>query len=264
MNSLDLKTKPNFINAEGSAYQIIQNYGLKQPDEIDLEAIAMDKGVLVMDAPLIGAEARLVRKGDKGIIRVSNEIREIGRRRFSIAHELGHWELHPQTTQVDQYSAACVSSYWGSFEEQEANAFAAQLLMPPTMFRPRISGIEPNLKKIGEVAEEYNSTLTSAVLRYIQETEWLCAVVFSEDGIVKWWKTSNPGKREIYFEKNQKIQKYTLAWCYENGKDVSEDGERVEADLWLHEKYAKNYETILEQSIKLGSYKTILTLLWLD
>jgi len=263
MNEFGLKTEPNYINAQGTACEIVKSFGITSPDEIDLESIAMARGVLVMDAILKGAEARLVRNENKGIIRVSNETREVGKRRFSIAHELGHWELHPHVTQVDLYSDSNISSYWGSNEEKEANAFASELLMPSYLFRPKCLDIAPNLKGINRLAEEFNTTLTSAVLRFIEETEWPCAVVFSEGGVIKWWKASKSCK-EIYFQSKQEIQPYTLAWCYENGKEVPEDGERIEAELWLNERYSSEYEKIFEQSIKLGAYKTILTLLWLD
>ncbi len=43
MNGFDLKVEPNYINAEGTAYEIIRSYGFKSPEEIDLEAIAMDR-----------------------------------------------------------------------------------------------------------------------------------------------------------------------------------------------------------------------------
>ena len=263
MNNFGVQTEANFINAISAAHEIIKSYGIAKPEEIDLEAIAMDKGLFVKYAPLIGAEARLVKKGNRGIIRVNNETKEEGKRRFSIAHELGHWMLHPDKSQFDLYSDQGISSYYGSIEEQEANIFAAHLLMPRFMFLPRIEDVEPNLKKISQLAEEFNTTLTSAIVRYIDETQWKCAAVFSEDGIIKWYKKSE-SCFEIYFNRKEKVPLYTLAWCYENGKAVPEQGERIEAEFWLKEKYASSYETILEQAVRLGAYKAILSLLWLD
>jgi len=66
-----------------------------------------------------------------------------GRRRFTIGHELGHWELH----RTGQQSLFCRTATIGSDEvpeaapappvsptEEEANIFAAALLMPAEVF----------------------------------------------------------------------------------------------------------------------------------
>ena len=75
-------------------------FGFVGPEELVLEDMAFARGVLVIDATLDSADARLVRSGDRGIIRVSDAIPEAGRRRFAIAHELGHWEMHSKVTQL--------------------------------------------------------------------------------------------------------------------------------------------------------------------
>jgi hypothetical protein len=63
------------------------------------------------------------------------------RRRFTIAHELGHWELHrhgghgvycrSSTVDVDDSPAAVAAPE----PEEEANAFAAAVLMPARLIR---------------------------------------------------------------------------------------------------------------------------------
>jgi len=54
----------------------------------------MARGVLVLEERLEGAEAHLLRTTGKGVMRVKAALPELGRKRFAIAHELGHWELH--------------------------------------------------------------------------------------------------------------------------------------------------------------------------
>jgi Zn-dependent peptidase ImmA (M78 family) len=61
------------------------------------------RGALVRDENLNGAEARLVIFGDRAIISASTHIIEPLQRRFAIAHEIGHLELHRQIS-----SLACV------------------------------------------------------------------------------------------------------------------------------------------------------------
>ena len=54
-------------------------------------------GAYVRERQLEGCEAKLVRKGSMGIICVNETIPEEGRKRFAIAHEIGHFILHPGT-----------------------------------------------------------------------------------------------------------------------------------------------------------------------
>ena len=66
--------QPNDINPKAVAYRLTQMFVITEPKEIDLEAIAMERGALVVNEPLQGCDARLIRKGEKGIIRVSNNL----------------------------------------------------------------------------------------------------------------------------------------------------------------------------------------------
>ena len=92
--------KPNKVLAAAEAIGLWKLYGFTSPKELVLEDLAMARGILVMDGKLDSAAARLVRSGDTGIVRVSHSIREPGRRRFAIAHEIGHWELHQKQSQL--------------------------------------------------------------------------------------------------------------------------------------------------------------------
>ncbi len=89
----------NKIRAEGTAWRLTQDYCLDRPAPVPVEDIAMDRGVLCLEARLTGCLTHLVRKGQRGIIRTHLGIREDGRRRFAIAHELGHWFLHEAENQ---------------------------------------------------------------------------------------------------------------------------------------------------------------------
>jgi Zn-dependent peptidase ImmA (M78 family) len=113
------------IRAEGTAFRITQDYCLDAPGPVPVEDIAMDRGVLCLEAKLNGCLARLVRKGQHGIIRTDVKIREEGRKRFAIAHELGHWFLHEAESQFFICTAEQMRDYKGSPMEVEANLFAS-------------------------------------------------------------------------------------------------------------------------------------------
>jgi hypothetical protein len=68
-----------------SAERLLQELGVMEPGEIDLEAIAFHLGARVRYRPLDGCEARIIGSNDAAIITV-NERSSYRRKRFSIAH----------------------------------------------------------------------------------------------------------------------------------------------------------------------------------
>lgn len=120
------------------AERLLKSLGVEHPEEIDLEAIAWHLGVLsVKVRTLDGCEARIVGRGNHAIISV--DPRAIPRRRrFSIAHELGHWVFHRGKTRICRPEDIQERSN-GAAIEQEANRFAADLLLPRYLLQPMAS-----------------------------------------------------------------------------------------------------------------------------
>ena len=80
----------------------------------------------------------LVRNGNRAVIGI-NEKQHSNRQRFSIAHEIAHLILHEGDTYIDKgyrvHFRDLESGSGTKFEEMEANAFAAALLMPAKWVR---------------------------------------------------------------------------------------------------------------------------------
>ena len=71
----------------------IAELGITDPNDLDVEAIAADAGVTVEYGHLNGCDATLVGFGRRAIATIKQSPSR-GRERFSIGHEVGHWELH--------------------------------------------------------------------------------------------------------------------------------------------------------------------------
>ncbi|MGW4521345.1 ImmA/IrrE family metallo-endopeptidase [Amycolatopsis sp. NPDC004378] len=108
-----------------------------------MEEIASRAGIQVVRAPSNGSEsAFLVRDGRRIIIGV-NSRQSRRRQRFSIAHELGHWQMHEGRPLIVDHTIRInkrdeVSSAATDTEEIEANSFAAALLMPRTWMQAAV------------------------------------------------------------------------------------------------------------------------------
>ena len=111
-------------------------YGLP----VDVEAVAQHLKIEVRRQELEDhISGVLIIKGSNAVIGV-NKSHHVHRQRFTIAHEIGHDRLHRDTAQLfvdaapaffrDEQSATGLSD-----QEVEANAFAAELLMPDAVVR---------------------------------------------------------------------------------------------------------------------------------
>lgn len=221
-----------------AANGLLSPFAISEPSQIDLEAIARSRDVLVYDSDLNGAEARLIRHHrNAGIIRIRPNIKEIGRRRFTLAHELGHWELHAEYSQSNVCSESDIADYRNSKLEIEANFFASELLMPTDLFRMRCESDEPDVLRIREIAEEFRVSQTAAAIRFVEECRNFCIVIFSEGGTVGWWwdrfERRNGQGRRLWVPRQHKLQRGTGAWTCAQGEKSSGSMVEVDPALWL-------------------------------
>lgn len=246
------------------AREILASLRIVHPSEIEVEDIAWVRGVLVREAPLEGAEGRLVRRGSRGIITVKADIREPGKRRFVAAHELGHFELHVDSDQL----TLCADEdllYWYKRirpEEPEASEFAAELLMAEGLFGPRCRGAQPSLELVEALAEEFRTTLTATALRYMEFCPHRCAIVISEEGKIKWCRGAEHFGYRLPV--GAKLHPDSYAIDFFNGKQIPQTMQSVLAGAWISGKKLNPNGIIKEHSRALPRYNAVLTLLWID
>lgn len=125
----------NQAKAISSAKRILRKYA-SQRLPVKVETIAKDLGASITYDPFSDdstVSAMLYRDSKKTVIGV-NSLNSIERQRFSIAHEIGHLVLHDGEVYVDRNAKVNFRDQRSSLaidpEEIEANAFAAELLMP--------------------------------------------------------------------------------------------------------------------------------------
>lgn len=241
------------------AWKIAREYCIDTPQSVPVEDIAMDRGVLCLEAPLRGCLARLVRKGDRGIIRTRTGIPEEGRKRFAIAHELGHWFLHVSESQMFICTSEQMRDYKGSPLEVEANLFASELLMPSNVFRPLAENAAPCLKTISDLAAIFNTSLTSTAMKFVDQNRHESVLVLSRDRQVLWSK-QNGNRSGLRINKGQTIHQDSLAW--QVVEPVGKLGPiTVDPELWISENWYQRSIEMTEESWTLDGYNSVLTLL---
>lgn len=254
-----MKRAGNVIRAQGCATKLIEEYGFRRPAEIDLEALIIDRGVEVRRGQLRGCEARLVRIGERGIIRVRDSLHGSPRSRFTLSHELGHWEMHRET-QAFICTKAQLRDYKADMKEAEANTFASELLMPSFMVRPVIHSNEPTLRTVKLIADEFNVSLTVAAIRLLLESKHECFLVMSKHRYVEWWMAGSD-RFGLWMDSKQPLGTDTLAYYLSDGSEEAPEPEMVPTEAWFRHLDSPERIEISEDSLPLGNTGSVLTIL---
>jgi hypothetical protein len=126
------------------------------------------------------------------------------RLRFTVAHELGHYFIvdHRQALQAGLEPHASFSEYQSeNTAEREADHFASNLLMPRSRAMAIVRKCTPGLPAAIAVAEQFETSWTSAVLRYVSLDVVSCAIIkWNTDGTAWSWfadSTFRAGYRKL-------------------------------------------------------------------
>ena len=236
----------------------LQDLGITEPDEIDLEAIAFAAGAQLRYRPLDGCEARIIGCDSRAIITVNSSGSE-QRKRYSIAHELGHWHHHRGKCLVCRVEETLPQTTLSA--ERVADRYAADLIMPWYLFKPRVRQ-QPkfNFAAVTALADTFNSSLTATAIRLVESDHAPSLVVCHNRNGRKWFARS-PSVPDRWFPRDTlDADSYAFDILFGAAKDDSHP-RKIGADAWFDRWEAEKYE-LTEQSVRIRSNE-ILTLLQL-
>lgn len=153
--------------AKQEAIKMLESVGLKLP--VDVKKAAESLGIKVVEKSLEDdVSGMLIMDNGQGTI-VVNEHHHPNRKRFTIAHELGHYRMHREPSGIFVDSKAVFyrdKDSMGATKEVEANNFAAELLMPEEAIRKILKSVnyetfdENSLKVLSDKFEVSDSAMT--------------------------------------------------------------------------------------------------------
>jgi len=231
------------------AERLLQELGITEPSEIDLEALAHHSGACVRFRPLDGCEARIIGHNDKAIITVNNRS-PFRRRRFSIAHELGHWHHHRGKALVcraEEFRPRDALS-----PERIADAYAADLLMPNYLFHPlaRQQG-KLNFKAVNALAEIFQTSQTATAIRLV-ESDHSPALLVCHGSQGRKWFTRAPTVPDKWFPRDTlDAESFAFGVLFGNKPD-DPIPRRIGADAWFDRWEAERFE-VHEQTMRTGT-----------
>ena len=129
------------------ATRVLRTFGVTKAP-VDVRSIAKQMGVEVRETPEPGWSGAIQSSETTAVCWLNSTEAEV-RKRFTLAHELGHLLLHPLGMEFRDVTFA------GSSRESEANRFAADLLIPLWMldaYAPSMSGNVESLARAFSVS----------------------------------------------------------------------------------------------------------------
>lgn len=125
------------------------------------------------------------------------------RERFTIAHELGHYHIPEHRRQLmagrrPHGSRAGAFDGAESIEELEADTFAANLLMPPARFAPRLRSLkELPLQSVLNLRKEFQTSLESTAIQVMRHDSRVVAIAKWNEDALAWPRISASFFKEI-------------------------------------------------------------------
>ncbi len=178
----------NFSKGAIACKKMLDRYGLDDPTEFPIESIVYGVGATLREQPLSNADGRIVFGTNKTIITINSNIEYEGKRRFTIAHELGHFEMHRNLVPIHDDTDATLEYFQKGSQETDANEFASELLMPEELFIKECQGKKFSPDLLRHLSNRFKTSITSIAYRYFNLGNHPICLFYSYNNKVKYWK----------------------------------------------------------------------------
>lgn len=251
-------------NSQKSANDLLSSLGWSKPGDLTLNEIALASNALVKESNLEGSEGVISINGDEAIITIDSKQNYEPRKRFVLAHEIGHLILHKDISRLFSDTNKTLNEWYTKGKhEVEANQFASELLMPSHLFKSKVAGEVMNLDLINTTAEYFGTSITATLLKYKDLGDFPLSVIFLKNGIVHWKQESSDFPLK-FLAKGSQVPEGSVAADYYNGRGLEEEPVLVDALDWFPEDFEieDHLETqFFEYCFKIGN-EGLLSCLW--
>lgn len=237
--------------------KLLEELGIEEPNEIDIDAIAQFCGATIVYEPLKGCDARIFGNKDHAFITV-NSLSSIHRQRFSAGHELGHW-IRDRGKVAFICNKEILQTQWTQNNpETRANRFAANLLLPKNMFLKYSTNRDISFETAIEISGVFQTSVTSTAIQLVK---------FSSFPSILVWVDSN---RRTRFYRSPHVPTDIWPKEFPGNETITTDmfkkklegvhaGE-INAAEWIEKGNSYKYK-LRESCIRVGKNR-VLTLLW--
>lgn len=253
------------VSPSQAAKNVLASLGIEDPAQTDIEDLILFYDGMVKHKPLGSCDGRMVMKNGRSIVTLNSNIEFAQKKRFVLAHELGHIICHAgkDATFSDDYNT--LEAYKHGPQEREANDFASELLMPSETFVKSCERQKFNSALVRSLAAKYNTSLTATVYRYIDLGPHPICVFYSKDGIVQYWKKSDKFDFWVKDRNRLRVPEESVAQeFFGKGKiyPTHDSDQTIFRSVWCE---LGKYDTDIQMSefcIVTPQYNTVLSVIW--
>lgn len=220
----------------------------------------------------LGISGFLMRAGDDFGIGYSTAIQNQGFINFTIAHELGHYFLSGHVEAVIGNGSGIHYSESGfvsnDLHEREADAFAAELLMPQPFFKSSLQQAGAGFNAIQTLAATARTSIVATAIRFAKLADDPVAVILTAGPGIEWCFLSTQLRecRGIYpLGKRSVLPARSTTAKFNSDASRVERGEKAEGSCSLNDWFENAPDVeIKEDVVGLGHYGKTLTVLFTD
>lgn len=257
-----MKVNPRFI-----AKKLIRDIGIHDTSELDIQDLIIYHNGIVKEVDLPNCDGRLVMKNGYSIVSIDSKIEYEQRKRYVLAHELGHMLMHGDKEASFSDDDTTLEGFKRGPQEKEANDFAAELLMPEEMFKSFCFKRKFSPELIRELSDIFNTSLTSIVYRFIEFGNHPVAAFYSKNKTIQYWKKSQdmkywiPDRNKLIVPSDSVANEY---YEYRRIYSKSESKQEITKSTWFElGKY--DVETwMYEYCIVTPRFNSVLSVIWED
>jgi len=257
------------------AQDLLESCGFNEITHLPMDLFIAGLGAIMIEEELDHYDGKIIFGRSKTVIKVNSQIQFPERKRFVVAHEIGHFIMHKDMElPEDTFSnfnifAGMEKSLKNGAQELEANEFAGELLMPEKLFLKEAVGKKFTPLLIKNLSERFKISLTATVFKYLKYNLHPICIVFLENGRVKYWKKSSDMKVWICdFNRLAPPTDSVAAEYIQNDYKfiykLEEKAQTIKKSTWFKLGDYNEDTDFYEYCIPTKKYRTLLSIIWED
>jgi Zn-dependent peptidase ImmA (M78 family) len=248
-----------------AAQRILEEFGIENPNDFSVADLIHARDIILQEKKISNADGRIVFGKGKTIISINSEIKYTGRKRFTMAHELGHFELHHNKNTHLEDNSLTLDYFKNGGQEYEANQFATELLMPKPDFIDFTHGKVFSPELLRSISEHFQTSITSATYRYLEIGQHPIFLFYCRNKKVIYWKNSPD-----YYCKVREITKLeppsdSVAMEFFNDGTIyrkEEAAQEILKSTWFETGEYDSDDEYFEYAIVTKNFNTVLSVIW--
>lgn len=249
------------------AKKLLDQFGITDITSIDLIDLAYALDAVVEETPSLNADGRTIFGEKYSLIKINSNIPYAGKKRFTLAHELGHLQLHRNLQPLFLDNDNTLEYFQKGHQETEANEFASELLMPTEMFKKECKSKKFGPELLRQLAERFQTSITSTAYKYFELGDHPICLFYSFNNKVCYWK--RPDNYPHFITDRTRLAPPTdsvAAEFFNKGKIYSAEHSKQDIwkSTWFELKHWENDQDFkfYEYCIITPVYNTVLSIVW--